>query len=79
MRRALPVRSQAGQARVNVRGLGSAWFGVVLVVLGLVASASTVWRMLVLRLPEPPLAVLTRHRMLGPWASNSPYCSRSLR
>lgn len=31
--------AQAGQVRVNVRGLGSAWFGVALVVLGLLTNA----------------------------------------
>src|SRR5579884_4220093 len=41
--------AQAGQIRVNVRGLGSAWFGVALVVLGLVMNASALWRYVTVR------------------------------
>lgn len=40
---------QAGQIRVNVRGPGSAWFGVALVVLGLVTNASALGRYLTVR------------------------------
>jgi putative membrane protein len=36
--------AQAGQIHVNVRGLGSAWFGVALVVLGLVTNAAALAR-----------------------------------
>jgi putative membrane protein len=39
----------AGQIHVNVRGLGSAWFGVALVVLGLVTNASALGRYLTVR------------------------------
>lgn len=41
--------AQAGQIRVNVRGLGSAWFGVALVVLGLFTNAAALGRYLSIR------------------------------
>ena len=41
--------AQAGQIRVNARGLGSAWFGVALVILGLVTNAGALRRYLAVR------------------------------
>lgn len=41
--------AQAGQIHVNVRGLGSAWFGVALVVLGLVTNAAALARYVTVR------------------------------
>ncbi len=52
--------AQAGQIRVNVRGLGSAWFGVTLVVLGLFTNASALVRYLSVR------RSLERHQSIAP-------------
>jgi inner membrane protein YidH len=41
--------AQAGQIHVNAHGLGSAWFGVALVALGLVTNASALGRYLTIR------------------------------